>query len=1036
MHRYRRPPSNRIRALLFCLPALLFAQGVMAAELVLYVFQNGAPLSRAEARLDEGQPRTIPDSGRVQFDLSGGNHQLQLLRDDSELHRMRFASGANQNADVIVRLPTEDGESVDTTVETYNPREAVGEREGEATGQLSGRIRSQETGAAISGARVSVPGSDRAAMTDANGSFSLALPRGVYDLEINHPEYGSRTLDDVRIVTSINQQVGYSMSLSGDGGPVEEVVATASYVPDTTTEQMRTSEGVLDVIGAEQIARFGDSNAAEAVSRSTGVNVAEGKFVFIRGLGGRYTTTNLNGASLPSTDPSRQTTPLDLFPADVLEQVNVAKTYQPDMPGGSAAGAVSMETRGMPEEDFFKISGSLSGNSRITGENEVVDPADGTFDFAGFDDGERELPALVEGLTARGRVQTENIAQFSPALVELMGESFERNLSPNDRTIPPGGGLSLSGGKRFDRGDNLFGLVAAVSYDNEFSIQDNGEETTFGAGGGSVVEDSSFDFTETTNTVEVSGLLAGTAELGLNHTFKSNTLISRVTDSNAKVSDGISADNNRQTTRFLFEYEERQFFSQQFAGEHVFPAAGNLEANWQYTHSRAERNAPDRREVTLDDEFARDPNEVVFKPIGTRRRFDDLDDATTDVSGDLTFPAVNQSNISTDLKAGFQISRRDRESETARFNFNFQGDIQDQVDLINQFTNPDELLAPENIDSEQFELRTLSTPSDFFTADRDTNAGYLMADAEYAGLLRAVAGFRVEDVEQTIDTNEVQSGDPVQAGFDETDVLPSLNLTWFMNPAMQLRFGVSKTLSRPDFKEQANATFFDPVFDFTVRGNPNLETSNVTSLDLRWEWFLNSTDNVTVGAFYKDLEQPIERVVIPSGGSGGGIRSFQNAGSGELKGIEVSGRKEFALDEGMSQTLFTQFNFAWIDSEVEVPEGSSERGGSRSLQGQPGNTLNLALGYDHLSSGQKVTLLFNRNGESIEDVGRQALPSVIQKPVHQVDLTYEKAFTEKLKATLEVQNLLDEETEFTQGGETFFSFKPGVSVSLGADWTF
>jgi len=356
---------ERMRALFACLVLCLFAQVAVAGELMLYVFQDGSPLSGAQARLDDEQSQTIPASGRVRFDLKQGNHRIEILRDGARLHQLRFASGANQNADVIVRVPAAEGEPVNATVETYDPREAIADREGAATGQLTGQIQSQETGAAIIGARVSAEGMDQAAMTDAEGRFSLTLPRGIYDLQISHPEYGNRAVDDVRIITSINQQVGYSLSLSGGGGPIEEVVATASYVPDTATEQTRTAESVLDVIGSEQLARFGDSNAADAVRRSVGVSVAEGKYVFIRGLGGRYTSSTLNGAKLPSTDPSRQETPLDLFPAGVLDQVNVRKSFTPDMPGESSGGNVNMFTRSMPEEDFFRISGSLGANTRV-----------------------------------------------------------------------------------------------------------------------------------------------------------------------------------------------------------------------------------------------------------------------------------------------------------------------------------------------------------------------------------------------------------------------------------------------------------------------------------------------------------------------------------------------------------------------------------------------------------------------------------------------------------------------------------------------
>ncbi|PVY77369.1 TonB-dependent receptor [Tamilnaduibacter salinus] len=1018
------------------LALMLLSQSAAASELLLYVFQNTSPVADVQVRLDGEATKTTGADGSATFELVQGQHRVVLEQGGSTLHQFRFSSGAGQNADVSVTLPTDDGETPQVAVETYNARENLSEREGEAVGLLAGTVSSQETGAVISGARVSVPGSDYAATTNAQGRFQLELPRGQYELQMAHPEYGNRTIDSVRVVANVTREARYTMSLSGDGGAVEEVVATGSYIPDTASEQQRSAESVLDVIGTEQLARFGDSNAAEAVKRSVGVNVSDGKFVFVRGLGGRYNTTTLNGASLPSTDPSRRTTPLDLFPAGVLDQVEVRKAFTPDMPGDSSAGNVQLQTRSFPDEPFFKISGSLGGNTRITGDDVITDPADGDFDAFGFDDGTRELPALVDGATAFGRVDPSATNGFPPALVELMGQLFEPTLAPETSTAYPDGKFGLSGGTSFERGENLYGIYAAATYKSGWDVKDEGEQNTYKFVGGSLNQNDDFTFFEAERNVEIGGMVTLGAELGLDHTLEATTLVSRKTENSARVEEGVGGENGLEIKEYTFDYEERQFFSQQFAGEHYFPSARNLKAEWQYTYSQADRYAPDRRTVRFDDDKSTS-DALVFNDSGFERRYADLTDENNDLSADLTLPVAQDSMMPTDLKGGVQIIRRDRDSETARFSYDYLGSISDEGAVINQDPTPNanEVLSPGNIGPDAFTLRNNTAPSDRYDASLDLNAGYLMADSDIGADFRVVAGARVEQAEQTVNTFD-NSEDPVEGGFDQTDVLPSLNGTWYMNPDMQIRAGYSQTVSRPDFKETANATFFDPVFGFTVRGNPDLEIAEIDNFDLRWEYYLSSTETLTVGAFYKDITAPIERVLIPSGGSGGGVRSYDNAESGEIQGIEVDVRKEFALDDSFSQTVFVQVNGALIDSEVTLPEGTSESSRTRKLQGQADYTFNLATGYDHLDSGQKVTLLFNRNGESIEDAGRGALPKVIEEPMNQVDLTYEKTFTADLVMNLKVENLLDAEKEFTQGGETYFSYYPGVSVSVGADWTF
>ena len=1016
------------------LALLALSPGAMASELMMYVFGDEGPASGITIAVDDRQGVTNA-SGQVEMTLSQGGHRVTLSDQGDEIHSFRFNSGQGQNVDVAVRLS--DDEAPEVSVETYDPRESLSEREGSVKGVVQGEITSRETGAALSGARVSVPGSDYAATTDVNGRFSLELPRGIYDLSIAHPEYGNSTVEDVRVVSNVTRNNQYALSVSGDGGPVEEVTTVASYQPDTVSEQQRTSDSVLDVIGSEQLARFGDSNAADATRRSVGVNVSEGKFVFVRGLGGRYTTTTLNGSSLPSTDPSRRTTPLDLFPAGVLDQVEVRKAFTPDMPGDSSAGNVQLETRSAPEQDFLKLSLGLGANTRITGDSVITDPANGDTDFFGYDDGTRKMPGLVNGLTAFGRI---NPGEYENAqLTELMGQSFERNLEAQKETINPDFSVGLSGGQEISRGNNLYGIFGALSYDNSWSVKDEGVENTFAAAGsgGELSPRNKFEFFESEHNVDLGGMLALGAELGLNHELESTTLLSRKTETQTRQTSGLAGENEEQLREIEFDYEERQFLSQQFAGEHFLPDYNDLLVEWQYTYSQADRYAPDRRTIRFDTLKSND-GRLVFNDSAFSRRFDDLTDENNDASVDFTLPVYSGDSVMADLKSGLSATRRNRESKTARFSYDWRGDANDELDLIRQQPTPgaNDVLSDENIAEDRFVLQNITAPSDRYEADLDINAAYLMTDMDLYDSFRLVTGARVESAEQSVDTFDTD-GAPVNTGFDETDVLPSVNLTWFMNPDMQMRFGYSQTISRPDFKEMANASFFDPVFGFTVRGNPDVESSEVDNFDVRWEWYLSNTDTLTVGAFYKDLSQPIERIIIPSGGSAlQGTRSFANAEEGEIQGVEVDFRKEFPLDDALSQTLFLQANASLIDSEVTLPERSSENRDTRELQGQADSTMNIALGYDHLDSGQEVTLLFNRNGESIQDASRGDLPSVIEEPVNQLDLTYKKRFSSELSVDAKIENLLDEETEFTQGDNTFFKYSPGLSLSVGADWNF
>ncbi|MDX1588285.1 MAG: TonB-dependent receptor [Oleiphilaceae bacterium] len=1002
-----------------------------AEDLSLYVFGEDGPVTDVQLQVD-GTDTPMDADGQWDMELTQGSYRFTLLRDGEALERFRVDMGQGQNADVSVRL-NDDGEA-EVNIETYDPRESISDREGEPQGVLEGQITTLETGSPLAGARISVPDSDYAATTDSNGNFRLSLPRGLYDLSITHPEYGNITAESVRVVANVTRNTGFNLSASTDGSQLEQVTAVASYQPDTVSEQQRTAESVLDVIGSEQLARFGDSNAADATRRSVGVNVAEGKFVFVRGLGGRYTTTTLNGAQMPSTDPSRRTTPLDLFPAGVLEQVNVQKGFTPDQPGDSSAGNVQLLTRSFPEEDFTKLSLSLGGNTRITGDTVTTDQADSSRGFIGFDDGAREMPRSVRSATDFG--QNNNLDSLSDSEVEALGEAFPQTLDGQRESVGPDLGFGVTGGREVSRGNNVYGFYGAFSYSNSWDVKDEGVENTYAASSNGLVLKDETEFFESENNVDLSAMVAVGAEFGINHSLEATTLLSRKTESTVRRTQGFTAENGVNIDRFEYDYEERQFFTQQFAGEHFFSEYNDLTANWQYTFSRADRYAPDRRTVAFDDRNSNN-GDLVFSSGDFQRRYDDLSDENHDASLDLKFPLINTGDVMADVKTGLAFVRRDRESRTARFRYTFAGSRSEENAIINGNPPPsaNEVLSPENINANEYVLINQTNPSDRYEGSLDVNAFYLMADADLYQDFRLVGGARVEQAKQEVDTVD-GNNQATTAGFDETDVLPSLNLTWFMNPDMQVRAGVSQTVARPDFKEQASATFFDPTFGFTVLGNPDLETSSVNNFDIRWEWYPSQTESLTIGAFYKDLDSPIERVILQGGGSGNNSRRFENAESGEIQGVEVDYRREFALDDALSQTVFLQANASLIDSEVTLQSGTGEANRTRPLQGQADSTLNIAVGYDHFDSGQKVTLLFNRNGESIEDAGIGVLPSVIKQPINQVDLTYEKTFTTAFTMDVKVENLLDEETAFTQGGEPLFRFKPGISVQLGADYRF
>ena len=297
------------RNLLAGVIAAISASGAFAGESVFYITEQGKPVDTLSVTVD-GNRKLVGKNGVVSFDIKGGKHQVELSEFGEWAGEFEFDASSDQNAEIKIEMIG--GEAI-PDISVYTPgKEAVA-----VLGQISGYIESDETGGGVEGARISVEGSDVSVSTNGEGYFELELHRGEYDLRIAHPSYGNRDVKGMRVFGNSATAMNVNMSLSGDSA-IEEVVAVGSYIPSTATSQQRDSSAVLSAIGSEQMSRFGDSNAASALKRVAGVTVADGKYVVARGLNERHTSIMMNGASLPSPDPTRRVVPLDIFPSTTI----------------------------------------------------------------------------------------------------------------------------------------------------------------------------------------------------------------------------------------------------------------------------------------------------------------------------------------------------------------------------------------------------------------------------------------------------------------------------------------------------------------------------------------------------------------------------------------------------------------------------------------------------------------------------------------------------------------------------------------------
>ena len=989
------------RLLLTAASSLLVSQ-VMAGEAVFYLVEDGAALKDVAVTLN-GQKRLTGNDGFVSFEnLPAGSHSVSVSQMGEPLGEFSFdTTSAAQNAEVVVEMIG--GEAIEEVV-LFTP----GQADAAAPGKIEGILLSDETAGPITGARVSVAGTEQGVMTDANGAFSLELPRGEYSLTISHPNYGKRDVRSVHVMGNNTTAMNMNLSMAGNGS-IEEVVAVGSYIPTTGAAQERDSSAVLDAIGTEQMARFGDSNAASALKRVAGVTVSGGKYVVARGLNERHTSVVLNGSSLPSPDPSRRVVPLDLFPSTILDGIDVQKTATANVNADSTGSVVNLTTRKFPAEYEGKVSANLGMTEGLTFQQRTVQQSEG-LDMLGLGaGGDRALPSAARDLNS----DTASQAQKAAA-----ARAMSSNLQTEEQSILPDGSLEVSVGDTLVENDDYsFGYTSSLKYSNEWSREDRVLNSNY-ISDGMVQVDDSFESERTSNDINLGmgvslGLIAGENE------YNSNTMLLRQTHAETTVKNGTGGDQDRQSVGYSMDWMERQFLLQQFTGSHYIESFGETDIRWQVSYSQASLNNPDRRDYSF--EVPSGGSDYVLYWSTLDRTYNEMTDVNTDVGVDLKSKIWSGDLSSVTALYGVSLFDRNRDADGTQIGYSSTSAT--AIGYENVFDIDD--IVSETINSGDTVLVNNSAASSDYKASWNYMAWYLGAEYEQLESFRFNIGARMEDSSIEVNTFTLSTGRPVDAVLEDSKVFLSTGATVHVTEDVQIRGAWYETQNRPDFRELANAQYTDPDTGDTVRGYDGLVSADISNYDLRGEWYFSDTENISLAYFMKDFTNPIEKTLL----TGGDVYSYRNGGSGEVSGIEVDFRKEFELE---SDVAFLSGNFSVMDSEVEIS------GAVRAMQGQPDALANIQLGYDQSATGMEYTLVVNYQGESLysaSQVGSNS-PDVIQEARAEVDFNYNYDLANDWVVKARIKNITDEEVSLTQAGNNYRSYKKGREFSAGFSYEF
>jgi len=843
---------------------------------------------------------------------------------------------------------------------------------------------------------------------------------------------------------------------------IEEVVVEGSRLQGTAQavlEERKNQAFVADIMGAEQISRTGDSDAASALRRVTGLTLVDGKFIYVRGLGERYSATQLDSMIVPSPDPTRSVLPLDLFPSGIIESLNVQKAYSPDLPAHFAGGNVDIRIKSIPEESIFKVGASLGINTNNSGSSPWY--SGGGDDWQGRDDGSRAMPRTLANNLRRGL----NNLSSSEAVNVL--SSMNRDYSAAEESIDPDYGFDFTLGDRYDFGENSrFGYLASFAYKNEWTVSNERNVNNLSRTSNGIKIQEFADGASTEHNVKVSGMLNFGFDFNESHRFEFNNLSLR--DTRDRLRNRLlestntidEPDDERRQLDVL--YEEREMMTHQVKGTHNFADWNNLSVDWYYSTSEAERYAPGALEaffrVNLENGTR---TERLASDVDTKYMYQYLIDDAKNWGGNIALPFF-MDNYTFELKAGADFVEKQRYASNV--------DVAIQTFAIPstylQGSDYSQIFSDQNLAQSDFSLRLddQTTGGDKYRATTLIDAFYLMADYE-SGNWRYTGGLRYEDFRQVsipyqphtnffdVDTAEIEG-----LIFQEDDIFASIAATYIVDAERQWRFNFSQTAIRPDLRDISTTFYIDPLTEFLVRGSTSLQSSAINNVDVRWEWYMPSGENLSVAFFAKDIDRPIEMIELPSATEGAPQLLTANAESGEVYGVEVEFLKDLTFLGDNWSNYFVSGNVTLSDSQVDIGlnspgtslfeqqlaealetnQGVTEviTNNKRRLIGHSEWVMNLQLGWDSLDNNHSATVIYNAFGPRIIVPGVNGFEDGEEKPFHSLDMVYTwyPSFDSTVKVRL--KNILDQDKEIEQEGVTILRENPGTELSVSFSTNF
>lgn len=903
---------------------------------------------------------------------------------------------------------------------------------------LRGRVVDARTGEALVGATLQILQAGKTVYSDAQGGFTFsALGLRNYTLTASYLGYRrvSMTVSPAKTDTVLVIRMEESESQLGTA------VVTGHARRNTENAIVTLQKNSLVVqsgISAQQISKSQDKDASEVIRRVPGISIIDQKFVMVRGLSQRYNNVWINGAAVPSSEPDTRAFSFDIIPSSQVDNLQIVKSPAPQYPADFTGGFILIDTKEVATENSASLQIGASVNDETHFNSFLAGKGSGT-DFLGFDTYRSMRGGLHAALNPTANGQG----------VSLLGNGFNNDWRV--RSHKPWADLSLSANLNqshdYESGAVL-AVLAALNYNNSYRTYDPMKNALFGAY--DLTNDHSVYLRNSTdrqfsNNVRLGAMLnltfvpaKGSGRYEWRNIF--NQLgTDRYTDR-----EGYNAQSNA-IREAEYYYSSRTTYNTQFTGKYVWDSS---RMDWSAGYAYANRNLPDRRRYTLDNQL--DPDRIGLTTGNEiSREFTRLDEHIA--SGGVNYRYdFNDAKVKPQLFTGAYAEYRTRSYNTRSFSYQWNASQNSLPAGFRYLDLPTQLLVDANYGDQGLYLIDDTNMRNDYEGHHLITSAYAAANLTL-GPVGVYAGVRFEHsrMELVSNTRDYEKS-PMSRYYDGNDFFPSLNLTWHMMPRHQLRASYGRSINRPEFREVSPSVFYDFDLASSVQGNTALKSCYVQNVDLRYEWYPQDGDQISLAAFYKSFDSPIEWTYTVAGGTDL-VYSYQNAKQASSYGLELDIRKNLGFMGLRDFSLV--FNGSLIKSKVKFDESARQK--DRPMQGQSPYLVNMGLFYSH--EGWNATLQYNRIGKRLVGVGRSlgatgdqtvTIPDSYEMPRNSLDLSASRTFG-RWEIKLGLKDILGEKVEFKQFNDVTLlngtskevdevtrSYRPGRNFSLNLSYKF